>query len=176
MAEAEPTKMCPLCAETIKAKAKVCPYCRKIQHRGFFINRYDLLAVGTVIAFCISCGLVFNVFIHGRDFSSSRDKVKVLKSSLSLAVTPDYTNVVVDGMLTNGSSYSWKLGRMDVRFSNASGQIIDADHSSFGHIVLPHNDRSFHLTLYSRNSIPTHASYEVVVESATESGYWGNDD
>jgi RNA polymerase subunit RPABC4/transcription elongation factor Spt4 len=45
MPENEQTKVCPLCAETIKAAAKVCPFCRSKQGR-YALWRQELLIGG----------------------------------------------------------------------------------------------------------------------------------
>lgn len=176
MAEIETTKVCPLCAETIKAAAKVCPHCRKIQTRWFFINEYDLTAVLSVIFFVGAVFVAFKAFGEGRSFASSRDKVTVLSSQLSIDANHDYTNVVVSGIMTNASDYAWNLGRVEVQFLDAAGKVIDADASSIGSTVLSHSDHSFRLTLYSRNTIPNHASYKVLVRSASDPGFWPTTD
>jgi len=165
MAENEQTKVCPLCAETIKAAAKVCPHCRKIQKRWFFITRYDLLALATVAIFIGAICLLNKMFFEGRSFSSSRNKIKVLNSQLSAQRMSDSTNVVVTGILTNSSDYSWRIGQFELRFLDASGKVIDADKQSDsdGFTVLPHSDHSFRLVLYSLSSIPEHASYKLSI-------------
>jgi hypothetical protein len=172
MAENESTKVCSLCAETIKAAAKVCPHCRKIQKRWLFITRYDLavlamgfLAVGTVV-------WSVNMFSNGRNFSSSRDKVEVLSSQLVVDSSRENTNVIVSGILTNGSDYEWDMGNFEVRYLNNFGKIVDVDSGSDNFTVLPHSDHAFHLTLWSRKSIPEHASCKVFVRSAKDSSAW----
>ena len=165
MAENEQTKICPLCAETIKAKVKLCPYCRKIQSKWIFITRYDLLAVITLCIFVGTIFLLFQMFASGRNFSSSRDKVEVLNSQLGL---DGWTNVVVSGVLTNGSNYSWQMGEFEVRFFDGSGKLIDADEGSDSFTVLPHDDHSFKITLYRRKSISEYASQKVLIRSASD--------
>jgi len=172
MAENEPTKICPLCAETIKAAAKVCPHCRKVQKRWLFVTRYDLLALATAAVFIVTICLLPKLFFGSRSFSSSRNKIVVLNSKLSLSVQEmgGSTNVVAMGILTNSSDYSWRMGEFELRFLNATGNVIDAatGRDSDGFTVLPHSDHSFRLVFYSQSSIPEHAGYAVSVRSASD--------
>jgi len=172
MAENEQTKVCPLCAETIKVAARVCPYCRKVQRSIFFATAHDVLPIVTALLFVGIVILLLNIFAYGRDFSSSKDKITVLSSQLAIEATHDYTNVVVAGVLTNASDYSWILNRFEVRFFNTDGALIDADSSGSGITILPHAEASFRLTLYSRKSIPESSSHKVLVSSASEPGIW----
>ena len=176
MAETEQTKVCPLCAETIKAAAKVCPHCRRPQNRWFFINEYDLMAVLSVILFAGAVFVAFKIFGEGRDFATSRDKITVLSSQFLIEANHDYTNVVVSGILTNASEYAWNLGEFEVRFLDAAGKVIDADESSSGSTVLSHSERSFRLTLYARTTVPNHVSYKVLVKSASDPVFWPSSD
>lgn len=172
MAEAEQTKVCPLCAETIKAAAKVCPHCRKSQKRWLFASRFDWLALATPLVFFGTIYLLGNLFIDGRSFTPSRDKFEVLSSQAAVNVASDYTNVVVSGVLTNGSDYAWRTGEFEIRFLDASGKLVDVGVSSDGFVVLAHNDHSFSLTLYSMKLIPEHASRRIKILSANDPSAW----
>lgn len=176
MAETEQTKICPLCAETIKEAAKICPHCRKSQRRWLYCSENDLLAIATILIFIGAVILTFKVFTGSRNFSSSRDKIEVLNSQLAVDVSSESTNVVVSGILTNRSDYAWQMIEFEVRYLNDSGKLVDVDSGSEGFTVLPHSDHSFHLTLYSRKSIPEHASHKVIIRSASDPGTWFNND
>ncbi len=172
MAESEQTKVCPLCAETIKAVAKVCPHCRKYQYWWAFITTHDVLAVLPILILVWTAWALMEMFYSGRDFSSSRDKIEVLNSQLALDVTSYSTNVIVSGVLTNGSDYAWNIGEFEVRFFDDSGKLADADKASTIFTVLPHSNDSFKITLYSRNSIPKYASHKVLVQSAHDPNHY----
>jgi hypothetical protein len=176
MTKTEPTKVCPLCAETIKAKAKVCPHCRKVQKRWLFCSRYDAVAFASAFVFIGTVYLLGNMFIEGRNFSSSRDKIAVLNSQVGIESSSEQTNVVVTGLLTNRSDYAWRTGEFEVRFLDASGKIADVDFRSDGFTVMPHNDHSFSLTLYSRKSIPEHTSRKITIRSASDPDAWFSGD
>ena len=174
MAENEQTKVCPLCAETIKAAAKVCPHCHKIQKRWLFITQYDLLGIVTLLLVVGTVWILVKLFAEGRSFSSSRDKITVLSSQLAVDANSDDTNVVVSGILTNASNYAWNTKEFEVRFYDSSGKIVDTGSGEDGFTVLPHSDHSFQITLYSRKSIPEHSSRKVILRSAGDPDAWFN--
>jgi hypothetical protein len=166
------TRVCRLCAETIKAAAKVCPYCRKIQKRGLFFTKYDCLALAVPFIFLGTILLLGKMFIRGRSFSSSRDNIEVLNSEVAMETSRDYTNVVVVGVLTNKSDHAWQIGEFEVRYLNSSGKAVDVMSGWEGFTVLPHSNHSFRLTFYSRTSIPEHTSRKVSVRSAKDPNAW----
>jgi hypothetical protein len=172
MAENEQTKTCPLCAEIIKAKARVCPHCRKIQKRGFFFTKYDLIALAVPLLVLGTFLFLFQIFAEGKSFSLSKNKVVVLSSQLMVVDSEYSTNVIAVGVLTNSSNYAWQMLQFEVRFFDEFGKIADVDSGSDGFTVLPHSDHSFRLTLYSRTSIPKHASYKIIVRSAQDQKAW----
>jgi len=172
MPENESTKVCPLCTETIKAAAQVCPYCRRNQGRGWFLSRYDLLAMVTALLFIGALVVTGNFFNTGRSYASSRDKIEVLNSQLMVDVSGEARNVGMTGILTNKSDYAWHDLAFEVRYLDGSGKLLDVDSGSEDFTVLAHTDHSFHLDFASRKSAPEHASYKVIVRSAREPGRW----
>jgi len=178
MTENEQTKICALCAETIKAAAKVCPYCRKNQRRGLFLNRFDLIGAITALLMLGTFLLLARMFTEGRSFSSSRDKIEVISSKVAFQIKPRSTNIFVSGILTNRSNYSWRINKFEIRFFDSFGKTIDVDEgwSNDTFTVLPGSDHSFRFDLYSRKSIPENASYKVLIRSASDpSGQFGGD-
>jgi len=78
---------------------------------------------------------------------------------------------MVVGVLTNSSSYPWKLSgyNMEIRFFDKDGKIADLDKSSGGEefTILPASDHSFRFYL-SRKSIPEYVNYKIYVCSAKD--------
>ena len=177
MVDGAETKVCPLCAETIKAAAKVCPHCRKIQNRLFFLSRYDLTAVMGAILLLVSCILIFNAMTQARVFSPAHDKIIVLNSQFTVEADRYSTNLMVMGMLTNASDYAWAIRRLEVRFFDGAGTMTDTDAGASLSLVVPaHTEHSFRLPLYSKRSVPAYSRYEILVTSALEPGFWLADD
>jgi predicted nucleic acid-binding Zn ribbon protein len=177
MADNEQTKICPLCAEKIKAAARVCPFCRKSQKRFFFISQFDLQMVLVLVLFVLSVFLAFWFFGTGRQYSPELHKITVLSTQFGIETTSEHTNVVVSGVLTNASSYTWKLTGFQIRFLDAAGKTVEMSNAGSEYIdltVLPHSDRSFHLDLYSIKTVPSYDSTKMTVTEAIDPGFWFN--
>ena len=169
MAETEQTKVCPLCAETIKAAAKVCPYCRKSQRRLAFLTRYD---VGTIAAIVFLLGAVFifeRICYPRRDFGLDRNKIQVSNFDFAVERSRYYTNVVILGILTNGSEHAWNIEQFEVRFLDRDGKLAEMDDLSTGDFtILPHSDHAFSEYLHRGEIFPRYASYRIGVLSAED--------
>jgi hypothetical protein len=170
MPDNERTKVCPLCAETIKAAAKVCPYCRKSQRRWVFMTRYDVLAVAVTLLFAIACYSFWNIYYQGRDFALDKDQIRVTDFHFVIEKNQYGTNVVMSGVLTNESDHSWNINHFQVRYLNSAGKVFDVDDNSedVEFIVMPHSDHSFQLTLFDRTAAPQYSDCKVKVVSASD--------
>src|ERR1051325_7154708 len=149
------TKSCLMCAETIKAAAKICPFCQSRQGR-FPPIKNDLAAF--VVALFTVAVLVAALIIgiryfdnKGRDFDTYREDLIVLQSSLKptaafFAFTnlPALTNVsdtstnrhrpfaypednfCLTGTVTNRSPYPWRIHAFEARFFYPSNNLLEA--------------------------------------------------
>ncbi|HXF10986.1 MAG TPA: hypothetical protein VN625_09385 [Desulfuromonadaceae bacterium] len=142
------------------------------------MSRYDILAVCAVVAITGITIVVVEIFGHSREYSPQQHKIVVLQSQFALEKDGDHTNVVVSGVLTNASDYTWNLTRFEVRFLDAAGKTVDARQAGDDYMnltVLAHGDRSFKLNLYLR-AVPNHASSRITVTEARQPGFWYNND
>ncbi len=174
MVENKQTKICPLCAETIKAAAKVCPHCRKLQGRFCFISQHDAQAIGAVLVFIALAFLACWFFGTGREYSPKRHKIIVLSSQFGIESTKDHTNAIVSGVLTNASEYKWDVTRFEIRFLDAAGRIVDTESAGSEYqslSVLPHGEASFHLGL-SMKTLPVFSNSQITVTEAKDPGFW----
>ena len=104
MGDESQTKICPLCAETIKAAAKVCPYCQASQKR-FALWRKDSLPLLSAVLFTAFLGAVCiwvfpdDVASTGPSFPRHREDLQVLRTSLERSKKkPEYW---LTGYVTN---------------------------------------------------------------------------
>ncbi|HTV40387.1 MAG TPA: hypothetical protein VMF08_07420 [Candidatus Sulfotelmatobacter sp.] len=169
MVETEQTKVCPLCAETIKAAAKVCPYCRKSQRRWTVLSQYDFGAILVILIILWSLHFSERILYHERDFGLDRDKVQVTSFHVAPVKELLGTNLIMVGVLTNGSGYSWRIQDFQVRYLDKDRQLLGVSEPfSEAFTVLPGTDHSFRLNLFSPKSVPNYDTCLVQVVSASD--------
>jgi RNA polymerase subunit RPABC4/transcription elongation factor Spt4 len=133
MSDVSQSKTCPLCAETIKAAAKVCPFCRAQQSR-FAIWREQLVLVISAFVMMAVLGLVcYWVFEEkfaskGRSFVRHRSELRVLRTSLEREKKkPKFW---LTGYVTNSGNYPWRVRELELRLVDAQGGLLDVHHPS----------------------------------------------
>jgi hypothetical protein len=174
MAENESTKVCPHCAETIKAAAKVCPFCQNIQN--FWRNLVgDAARTIYAMGLAILCfGTAVYLLVSERNFSDYHEQVVVLDTRMAEEVTNENTNVIVFGTLTNRSAYAWDRVGFEVRFFDKGGTLtaVNSTVASENFTLLPHSEHAFRLTLYNRKLNPLYVSAKAYVHGAKDSKAW----
>jgi RNA polymerase subunit RPABC4/transcription elongation factor Spt4 len=176
MAENEQTKICPLCAETIKAAAKVCPFCQSRQSR-FTVIKGELTGVFIVIV--LLGGLIAmgswlfpdeSDSASGRDFVRHRGELPVVRTTLETAEMGE--QFWLSGFVTNKGDHPWRVLGLEVRFVNAQGKLLEVQHREFDKInafaVQPNSEHAFRIRLYNVPSSVTGVVQSVRVESATD--------
>ena len=136
MAEREETKICPLCAETIKAAAKVCPCCGSRQ-RGSGLQRGQVSGVLVLIASVVGIFALFSWLspnetdkLYSPFFPQHRHELAVARTSLE---SPGKgLDMWLSGYITNAGSRSWRVHELEVRVLDSRGAMIDVQHPEFG--------------------------------------------
>ena len=166
------TKACPVCAETIKAAAKLCPFCQTPQTR-FAAWRRDLgllLSVLLLIALAIAvCAWLFRDFgSNGRSFANHRSDLAVVRTSLEPADKNQGPSLV--GYVTNRGNYPWRVHELEVRVLDAKGRLVDARHPDVPEpfVVQPHHENAFRARLGQLAVTNSGIVQQVRVEVATD--------
>ncbi len=164
MTETEATKVCPHCAEKIKAAAKVCPNCRYWQKIWSLYNPQIAGLLGIIIGFAVlSCFGIFcdRLFGPKEEFATYRNEIDVVSSQFSHRISASNLLVTVTGTITNHSNVGWKDVGVEAQFFDKSGKMIDAITVNAGDyrgvVILPHGETAFKIE--GRASRPT-ADYE----------------
>ena len=169
----EPTKVCPLCAETIKASAKVCPFCRSRQGR-FTILKGELASAFTVIALLgVLAAMGLWMFPEPSDpesdpyFVRHRDELPVVRTTLES--TKKVGHFWLSGFVTNRGHRPWRVHGLEVRFLDAQGGLLEAQHEKAeAFVVQPGTEHAFRIELYNVLPSVTGAVQLVRVESASD--------
>jgi len=175
MVENEQIKICPLCAEPIKAMAKICPHCRSVQKKWSLQNPQVTAALFATIYGLFFIGLfafVGRAFWPKEDFAEYRNEISVANSQFSQRMAGSNLMVTVVGTLTNHSAISWKDVGVESRFFDKTGRLIDvikvnADNYN-GVVVLPHGEAAFKIEGRAAHSAADYYTNELNVRWAKD--------
>jgi hypothetical protein len=173
MADNESTKVCRFCAETIKAAAKVCPFCRSKQGR-FALWRQELLIGIPSVLFIFGAIAILAWFapeekgVGGRSFAGHRRDLVVLNTSLDrVGAKPD---MWLTGTVTNRGQYPWRIHELEVRFLDERGNLVDVSHPEVEDlfVVQSHQEHAFRAELNWSVSTNNNITHQVCVQMATD--------
>jgi hypothetical protein len=183
MAENEQTKVCPLCAETIKSAAKVCPHCRHWQTKWSFQNPQVMQSIAAVFWAAAIFGAIFglgyfleNLIGPKRDFTQYQSQIAVVSSEVSFRMSGSNLTVSVVGVVTNQSDFAWKNVGLEARLFGKDGKLIDviqaSDSSYSGVVVLPHAEAGFKIQSRATKNESEYATHKVFVGTAEDFKTW----
>lgn len=129
MNAASDTKVCPMCAETIKTAARKCPYCQTRQGRCVLWHADLAPALGAAFVLGLSVVILYWLVPEesrsaGLDFARHRRELAVGK----LAWIPDGTASRVSGYVTNTGPHAWRVQELELRFQDSAGRLLDVRH------------------------------------------------
>ena len=145
-------KVCPLCAEPIKAAAKVCPFCCGAQTRLAYWLPYLGLGFSVLILLAfvgLACFWLFpDAFrSEGRSFAPYRAQLVVGRTSLERDQRkPEFW---LSGYITNTGNYPWRVRELEVRFIEGEGKLVDVRQPEISEkfVVQPHQEQAFRVGL-----------------------------
>lgn len=183
MADNEQTKVCPLCAETIKAVAKICPHCHSWQKKWSLQNPRTMQSVSAVFVavlfFVMLAGFGYfleNLIEPKHDFSQYRDQVTVVESETSFHVADSNLMVAVIGVITNQSPFGWKGLGIEAQFYNGDGKLTDviqAEPSEYNELeILPHSEASFRIQRPAIKKEQEYKSTKIFVRTGKDISSW----
>ena len=173
--EEQQTKICPLCAETGKAAAKLCPHCRSDLRRSAI--RIDvapwLIWPLLLLFFCGALVVFYRVVYPWQDFASCRNQVVVSSSSMQFGTGERGRYVTTVGTVKNDSDYGWKDVQIEVRYFNQEGKLIDVGIQFISDVIIqPHSESAFRVRTIADQPESLYASHTVSVRTAKDIRRW----
>jgi hypothetical protein len=162
-----------MCAETIKAAARVCPCCQTRQHRlavwGWEVAAGLVLVVFAVL-FTLLCERLFSddSSTFGREFAGHREELQVVNPAVtSSGKRPDFWLV---GCVTNRGNRPWRVHDVEVQFLDAKGKLVDVHHAGVEptFVVQPQRELAFRARLDGLASTNIGSGLLVRVQTATD--------
>lgn len=165
-----------MCAETIRAAAKVCPHCRQWQTKWSMpIPSLNGLGVGiTLLAVWLGGGFFLaHLMSPGRDFGKYQDQIVVVNSQMSLSRTDKSPYASVVGTIKNTSPYSWKEVQLEVQYFDKDGKLIDTKSDrEYDATILAGAERAFRIRAVADKPEAAYASHKVFVRAAKDARSW----
>jgi hypothetical protein len=178
----ENMKVCPLCAEPVKAAAKVCPCCCASQTRFALWRPYFGLAFSLCIMFAViavECAWLFpDAFrSEGRVFAPYRAQLVVARTSLEGA-REGRPESWLSGYVSNTGNYPWRVRQLEVRFFGAGHKLVDVRHAGVPEefVVQPHQEQAFRVGIGRLVFTNSGITEQVRVQSATDGNRPGKPD
>jgi hypothetical protein len=150
MNETAETKVCPFCAEKIKAAAKKCPFCNsRLFKHALFLQEFVL---GLSLVFMVGCFVVVCASEWpdgsdeaGRSFAWHRKDLDAtnVQASLENHGTNDFYYHVT-GVVTNKGDYPWRVQEFELTVTNTQG-VADIRHTEVNEafVVQSHTAHEF---------------------------------
>ncbi len=176
------TKTCPLCCETINAKARKCPHCQHFQNKWTLLAYHPLVAMAPMLVVIIGFAVFMQrIFDRGEDFDAHGSQIRVLQSAMEFgeslaksAGAPATPTVAVVGTIQNDSGIAWKDVIIEVQFFDKDHKLIDTKQDYPYSHTLPKDEQSaFKVSMQREFSPEKYASSEVRVVSARDARGWG---
>ena len=173
------TKVCKMCAETIKMAAVVCPHCRRVQTtwKIFSPNLTAMAMLITIGIYLFAGFLLINKIVGQRNFERYKNQIAILESTVSQRVTSNGVFVVITGTLTNGSDYSLKRMSIEGQLFGVDGRLIDpiptkSDVFSDDAVVAAHSVAAFKIESRTSRAFSDYANHKANVQWAVDATSW----
>jgi hypothetical protein len=163
-------KICPYCAESIRAAAKVCPHCR--QPLTFRSMRHPVTAFLVMLVPMLACvvfiatGVVYKldkILNPGPHYGELLSSLSVTESHMNHVQATNEQHIYLYGLITNRSEVAWQRVEFDCRFFDKNGALIDAQTGLSPWVVQPHDEAAFRVGINPSRPVGDYDSYKISV-------------
>ncbi len=175
MRDGTETKPCGWCAEPIRAQAKACPYCRRLQPKWKVRSEwFALVPLLMLLSLFLGAGAwLRQIFGPGRDFEPFRGQILVENSNVHFGQGTNGNFISAIGTLRNASPYAWKEIQLEAQYYDSNGRLVDTrSESRFGDTLLPGTTNAFRIRGPADKPESAYVSHKVFVRSAKDARKW----
>jgi hypothetical protein len=170
---AENSRICPFCAESINPVAKLCPRCRQwltirsLRNPAVFIWLHGGLLAAVWIVMGIGILSAFNRLENPKPYYSAFPQaVRLVESRMNWAQTKDGLRIYLTGIITNQSPVAWRGIEFDCRFYDSTGVMVDAANARASLTIQPNDDAAFRAIIIPGCATNDYSSYKLLVSTA----------
>ncbi|HSC69057.1 MAG TPA: hypothetical protein VLC79_15295 [Cellvibrio sp.] len=167
--------VCKNCCSSINREAKICPFCLTPQSVTASLKRFlPALMVFVVIFIALKflSGPGRPDFKPPVPFSAHKNELLIESSELSFSECGECKstfNTVTIGMIKNNTPYGWEDFKLEVRFYNAEGKLIDSvSETSYGLAVQPNSEVSFRVMERAAKATAEYVTHKVIINDAQQ--------
>jgi hypothetical protein len=176
---AENSRICPFCAESINPVAKLCPRCRQWLTMSSLRNPvvFIWLHGGLLAAIWIVMGIGILSPVNRLEnpkpcYTAFPQALRVVESRMNWAQTKDGLRIYLTGILTDQSPVAWRGIELDCRFFDAKGVMVDAANPHASLTIQPNDDAAFRAVVAPGVETNGYNSYNLSVTTARNVRAW----
>jgi len=176
---AENSRICPFCAESINSVAKLCPRCRQwltmrsLRNPAFFFWLHGGLAAAIWVVMGIGILSTVNRLENPKPYYTDFPQaLRVVESRMNWAQTKDGLRIYLTGLVTNQSPVAWRGIEFDYRFFDAKGVMVDAANAHAFLTIQPNDDAAFRAVVAPSAETNDYHSYKLSITIARNARGW----
>jgi hypothetical protein len=174
LSETIDTKACSWCAEPIRARAKVCICCGRLQPKSQakIVWPSAIPFLVAAVFFVIGAVQFRNLFAPGREFEPFRERIAIVESQMHFSQTTNGNYISAMGQIRNDSTFAWKDFQLEVQYYDKEGRMIDTRSERLMQTIPAAATNAFRIRASADKPESAYASHKVFVRSAGDARRW----
>jgi hypothetical protein len=167
------TKTCQTCREPINADARVCPHCRRWQ-ATYAVAIYGFLGVYVACAVGLQLWAAssHSSILGSEPFAKDASELSIVESSMHYGAEGKCNNISTIGTIRNIGDIPWENLKLEVRYSDAAGNLIDTESSEeYGLVVPAHGESAFRLRAAADKPREVYSSHKVFIKGGRDARF-----
>jgi hypothetical protein len=165
------TKVCPHCAETIKAAAKVCPRCRsRLERERMTTGKWLQLGLYAVfsIPFALGAWWLRDMKRPGEPFENHRNQLVLSDTAMHFKHSEGTNIISTVGYLHNESPFPWRNIYLEVQYFDGDRRLVDTKTEWLDQELPAGITEAFRIRAIAVEDAPAYVSNKVFVRAAVD--------